>query len=197
MSHYIYAIIGPSGSGKTAIINELFPTSAQIVSFTTREPRPGEQEGVDYYFIGPKTEQELNQMQQTYENGGYLDFVIYNHNAYGIENQELLNKFNPETTSVATLVTKSGYDSLKNSPFGEYVIPVFINVNEKTIKSHLQSRNDTPEHIQERLDLYHQEIKTLSWFLNLTEPNFVIDNNRDLKSAIHELTDDIHHLENN
>lgn len=196
MSHYIYTIIGPSGSGKSAIINKLFPINKQIVSFTTRAPRPGEQEGVDYYFIGPKTDQEIDQMQQTYENGSYLDFVIYNHNAYGIDNQELLHKFDPETTSVAALVTKSGYDSLKASPFGEYVVPVFINVNESTIKAHLQNRNDTPEHIQERLNLYHQEIKTLSWFLNLNEPNFVIDNNGDLSNAIHELSDDIYNLEN-
>jgi guanylate kinase len=41
-------LIGPSGVGKTAIINRL--NLKYIVSDTTREPRPDEKEGVDYYF---------------------------------------------------------------------------------------------------------------------------------------------------
>ena len=50
----IILITAPSGSGKTSIVNHLmkkFPQLSFSVSATTRQPRRGEQNGVDYYFI--------------------------------------------------------------------------------------------------------------------------------------------------
>jgi guanylate kinase len=50
----IVVIAGPSGSGKNAIIDELirrFPRCARLVTATTRRPRPGEVDGVDYHFF--------------------------------------------------------------------------------------------------------------------------------------------------
>ncbi len=50
----IVVIAGPSGTGKNAIIDELirrYPKCTRLVTATTRAPRPGEQEDVDYYFF--------------------------------------------------------------------------------------------------------------------------------------------------
>lgn len=50
----IAVIAGPSGSGKNAIIGVIlarYPDCARAVSATTRSPRPGEVNGVDYYFF--------------------------------------------------------------------------------------------------------------------------------------------------
>jgi guanylate kinase len=47
-------ISGPSGAGKTTIVRQVFtrlPSLCRSISATTRDPRPGEQEGVDYYFL--------------------------------------------------------------------------------------------------------------------------------------------------
>ena len=50
----VVVIAGPTGSGKDALLNELLqrcPNTARMVTATTRAPRPGEQDGVDYHFM--------------------------------------------------------------------------------------------------------------------------------------------------
>jgi len=50
----IVVIAGPSGSGKNAIIDEIlarYPRCVRLVTATTRKPRPGEVDGVDYHFL--------------------------------------------------------------------------------------------------------------------------------------------------
>ncbi len=50
-------ISGPSGAGKTTLLKKLFercPDLAVSVSATTRPPRPGERDGVDYHFLSPQ-----------------------------------------------------------------------------------------------------------------------------------------------
>jgi len=51
---FLYVVCGPSGVGKTSLVRALVarrPTLALSVSFTTRPPRPGEQDGVAYHFV--------------------------------------------------------------------------------------------------------------------------------------------------
>jgi guanylate kinase len=53
-SGHLFIISGPSGAGKGTIVNELarrLPDLWVSVSATTRPPRPGERDGVDYYFL--------------------------------------------------------------------------------------------------------------------------------------------------
>lgn len=67
---HIVVIAGPTGSGKNAIIDELksrFPKCSRLVTATTRLPRPGEKEGVDYYFFS------LDRFNQELEAGNILE----------------------------------------------------------------------------------------------------------------------------
>ena len=53
----VVVIAGPSGSGKNAIIGEILkqhPKCVRLVTATTRAMRPGEEDGVDYYFLSPE-----------------------------------------------------------------------------------------------------------------------------------------------
>src|SRR3989338_10484846 len=55
----VAVIAGPSGSGKNAIINEIlqrYQRCVRLVTATTRKPRPGDVDGVDYHFL---TEQKF------------------------------------------------------------------------------------------------------------------------------------------
>ena len=57
----LYVFTGPSGAGKGTVLHELLAQAPGIflsVSATTRAPRPGEQDGVHYYFL---TEREFQQ----------------------------------------------------------------------------------------------------------------------------------------
>ena len=50
----LYIISAPSGGGKTSLVNALLESVANLevsVSYTTRPPRPGEREGLDYHLI--------------------------------------------------------------------------------------------------------------------------------------------------
>ncbi|HTQ01924.1 MAG TPA: guanylate kinase [Casimicrobiaceae bacterium] len=50
----LFVIAAPSGGGKTSLVKALLerePGMRLSVSYTTRPPRPGEQDGVDYYFV--------------------------------------------------------------------------------------------------------------------------------------------------
>ena len=50
----LFIITAPSGAGKTSLVRTLLAADTQLrlsVSYTTRPPRPGEVDGVDYYFV--------------------------------------------------------------------------------------------------------------------------------------------------
>lgn len=71
---------GPSGSGKGTIIKSLLAMREDTVlsvSMTTRAPRPGEQEGVHYFF---RTREEF---EQTIAQDGFLEYAAYQGNYYG------------------------------------------------------------------------------------------------------------------
>jgi guanylate kinase len=74
-------VLGPSGVGKSTILTKLmqrFPETFEFsVSTTTRMPRPGEQEGVHYFFV---TREEF---QQQVEEGKFLEWAEVHLNLYG------------------------------------------------------------------------------------------------------------------
>jgi guanylate kinase len=52
----LIVISAPSGGGKTTLCHRLLAASAKMtraITCTTRAPRPGEKDGVDYYFLDP------------------------------------------------------------------------------------------------------------------------------------------------
>ena len=54
MGYKIIALIGKAGSGKDTILNKVLdidPTFHKIINSTTRKPREGEVEGINYYFL--------------------------------------------------------------------------------------------------------------------------------------------------
>jgi len=58
MSGNLFVISAPSGAGKTSLVHALLDINPQLdvsVSYTTRDPRPGEQDGKDYHFVSRET----------------------------------------------------------------------------------------------------------------------------------------------
>jgi len=58
MSGNLFVISAPSGAGKTSLVHALLNINPQIdlsISYTTRNPRPGEQDGKDYHFVSRAT----------------------------------------------------------------------------------------------------------------------------------------------
>lgn len=72
-------IIGPSGAGKTYIENYLLKINSKLrrlISFTTREKRPEEIDGVDYHFIEKKDIEEFNVLQIMNIYGNYYGTCV-------------------------------------------------------------------------------------------------------------------------
>ncbi|WP_436630116.1 guanylate kinase [Latilactobacillus sakei] len=77
----LIVLSGPSGVGKgtvrQAMLEDEFRDFHYSVSMTTRKPRPGEQDGVDYYFVSKE------EFEQEIANDGMLEYAQYVDNYYG------------------------------------------------------------------------------------------------------------------
>ncbi len=76
----LFVISGPSGVGKDAVIEKLIaqdPGIRRSVSYTTRAPRRGEKDGVDYSFVSRK------QFERLIDEGEFLEYATYDGNLYG------------------------------------------------------------------------------------------------------------------
>jgi guanylate kinase len=82
----VFVITGPSGVGKGTLIRllrERVPELALSVSATTREPRPGEEEGVDYHFLSDE------QFARDVGEGAFVEWAEYSGRRYGTLRSEL------------------------------------------------------------------------------------------------------------
>jgi guanylate kinase len=75
----LFVLAAPSGGGKTSLVKALLerePGMRLSVSYTTRPPRPGEQDGVDYHFVGEATFMALK------DKGEFLEHAYVHGNWY-------------------------------------------------------------------------------------------------------------------
>ncbi|MCD8376539.1 MAG: guanylate kinase [Oscillospiraceae bacterium] len=76
----LIVLSGPSGVGKSTVIAELFSQRENLyfsVSFTTRKPRAGEEEGISYHFV------DVAEFQRMISAGELLEYAQYVDNYYG------------------------------------------------------------------------------------------------------------------
>jgi guanylate kinase len=82
----VFVITGPSGVGKGTLIRglrERVPDLELSVSATTRQPRPGERDGVDYHYLTPE------EFERRVASGDFLEHATYSGNRYGTLRSEL------------------------------------------------------------------------------------------------------------
>ena len=80
MQGQLWIVAAPSGGGKTSLIAEavrVLDDVVESVSHTTRPARPGEIEGVHYFFVPPE------RFQAMIDADGFLEYAQVFHNAYG------------------------------------------------------------------------------------------------------------------
>ena len=83
----LLVIAGPAGSGKTTLCDQLlaeFPAVHRVVTTTSRAPRPGEVNGVDYHFLSPE------QFKQRIDSGAFYEWAFVHGRYYGSERQAVL-----------------------------------------------------------------------------------------------------------
>ena len=87
MKGLLFVVTAPSGAGKSSLINALLredPTLKLSISFTTRAPRPGEQDGREYHFVDDATFLAMR------ERGEFLESAEVHGHRYGTSKKVIL-----------------------------------------------------------------------------------------------------------
>lgn len=148
-------ISSPSGGGKDSVINALIkrlPRATRLVTTTTRPPRPGNQEGVDYYFISEKT------FESKLAAGDFLEHNVYAGNYYGEEKKELERRFKNYDIvfSQIDVTGKHALDKLGVPHLSVFLAPENLGI----LRARIKKRGGiTPGIIAERLAIAKREIK--------------------------------------
>jgi len=82
----VFVISSPTGAGKTTlceIIQERRSDVERVITHTTRKPREGEKNGVDYYFVDKKTFEEM------IKRGEFVEYAVVHNNFYGTSKKAL------------------------------------------------------------------------------------------------------------
>ena len=85
---FLLVLSAPSGCGKTTILRQVMTDLSGLsfsVSHTTRQPRPGEENGRDYHFVSPEQFLALRDQQPS----GFLEWAEVHGNFYGTSRQEV------------------------------------------------------------------------------------------------------------
>ena len=145
---------GPSGSGKGTIVTRLLKERTDTVlseSATTRAPRPGEIDGVHYYF---KTREEFEQM---IGQGALLEYAEYNGNYYGTP-EEPIKRLLAEGKNVILEIEVQGAEQVMNHRSD--LISIFITIpSMKELERRLCERGtETDETICRRMNIAQREL---------------------------------------
>ncbi len=148
-------ISGPSGSGKTSICNELTkgPNVKQSVSYTTRKPREGEREGVDYCFV------ERDEFEKLIRENKFIEYAEYCGHLYGTPIGPIREVTDDKKKYLLAIDVKGAIQIMKKRPDA---ISIFIMApDDETLKYRLKNRlTDDDDMINKRFMAAKEEMKS-------------------------------------
>jgi guanylate kinase len=157
----LIVLSAPSGGGKTTLAKKLLavnPTLTRAVTCTTRAPRNGEKDGVDYYFL------DASSFLKRVQAGNFLEHATVFGNSYGTLKSEILGKLRQgrdvllvvDVQGAATIRERAQEDGeLKQTLVQVFLTPPSLEILEARLK---RRGTDSPAVIQKRLGVARQEI---------------------------------------
>ena len=126
----LVVVSGPSGSGKTSITKEVCKIIGEdktyfSISSTTRPPREGEKDGVDYFFLSK------DEFLKDIENGEFLEWAEVHGNYYGTSLKPI-KKALEENRVVFLDIDVQGFESIKKI-YPQIITSVFVTTKNKDI----------------------------------------------------------------
>jgi guanylate kinase len=173
----VFVITGPSGVGKGTLIRTLrerVPELELSVSATTRPPRPGEQDGVDYHFL---TDADF---ERRVEAGEFVEHATYSGRRYGTLRAELERRLRAGHPVVLEIEVQGARQVRRTMP---EALQVFIAPPSRdALRTRLVGRGtDDADQVQARLETADGELAAQDEFAR------VVVNDR-LDDAVEELT---------
>ena len=169
----IIILVGESASGKTTLMNNFIqrhPDYRKAISYTTRPPREGEVDGVDYHFVSMD---EFNRMAR---NNQLLESVTYNGWNYGTANGEFGGN------DIIAVMNPAGMRALARA--GIKFISVYLKVDRRTRLISILNRGDNID------EACRRSIHDEGQFTNIEdETNYVIRNNGFFKDEMRVLSE--------
>lgn len=171
----VYVITGPSGVGKGTVIGglrERRPELGLSISATTRAPRPGEVDGVDYHFLSS------DEFQRRVDAGEFVEHADYSGNRYGTLRSEL--ERNADQGGVLLEIELQGARQIRERM--PEAVQIFIAPpSPETLRERLTGRGtDSPEAIERRLAVAEEELAAQGEFEHVIV-------NDDIDRAVDEL----------
>ena len=167
----------PSGAGKTTIVRSLLENISALsfsISACSREPRPNETDGKDYFFIG------VEGFRERIKKDDFLEWEeVYTDHYYGTLNSELTRIWSESKTVVFDVDVEGGITikkKLKEAALSIFVMPPSIEELEKRLRSR---KTETEEKIRQRISKAALEMSKSNAF------DIVIENDN-LEKAIDE-----------
>ncbi|CDE90562.1 MAG: guanylate kinase [Clostridia bacterium] len=130
---------GVSGAGKDTIKKELIKRMEDIISlpsFTSREPRPGEEEGVQYHFISK------DEFKEKIKNGEFYEYDLHHENYYGTSKKLMNEKIESGKIIVKDIEVNGTENLIKKLGNDTKLVTIFLKVDKEELKNRLINRGD-------------------------------------------------------
>lgn len=153
---FLIVLSGPSGCGKGTIVSRLLAErddTVLSVSVTTRAPRPGDVDGVQYYF---RTREQVEQMIREDE---LLEYARYNNNYYGTPKAAVEAQLAAGRNVILEIEVQGAEKVMER--WGEAYVSLFLAAPSLAeLEARLRGRGtETEEEIENRLAAAHEELQ--------------------------------------
>jgi guanylate kinase len=169
-----FVISAPSGTGKTTVCREVVardPAIVLSVSHTTRAPRPGERDGVNYHFVTPA------QFRGMVSEGAFLEFAEYGGHLYGTSWTALEGPRKAGRDVLLEIEVQGGAQVRER--LAEACLIFLVPPSFAELENRLRGRRTDDESvIQRRLAIAHQELQAVlryDWVVENTVVSEAVD----------------------
>ena len=154
MEGKIVILSGPSGVGKDTVIDawrNRNPRVKRVVAYTTRLPRPGETNGVDYHFV------TVEQFQAMVEDGAFLEYKEVHGNFYATPLRDLDRMVSEGFIAILKVDVQGALVAMDARPeaISIFLLPPSVEELDRRIRGR---GTDDPEVIEKRLRNAHDEL---------------------------------------
>ncbi len=172
----LFVVSAPSGAGKTTLCKAITDSLENIthsVSYTTRQPRPGEIDGRDYYFISQKRFQDMIEAED------FAEYAPVHSNFYGTS-KRILQDMVRQGIDVILDIDTQGARQIKSSTGKAifiFIMPPSLDILEERLRNR---KSDHEEEIQKRMRRAVDEIRDYAMY------DYIVVN-REFERALSEL----------